>query len=60
MATKWIGTIACRWCGKRCRVGIEKDGRGNTYRLICSTCGLMGQTAFHYPAGEDLARELAS
>ena len=52
MATKWVTELECQWCGEFARVGIEKDGLGNTYRMICDACGIMEQTAFHFPAGE--------
>ena len=54
MATKWVGTVVCAWCNEPTRAGIEKDGKGSTYRLICDSCGMMGQVAFHYPAGQKI------
>ncbi len=60
MGTKWAETlIHCRWCGDEARVGIEKDGKGNTYRVMCSTCGIMLQVGFTYPAGLEIATELS-
>ena len=41
--TKWIDEIECPWCEGKARVGIEKDGAGNTYRVMCSECGAMTQ-----------------
>ena len=52
MATKWIGALDCKWCGKEARVGIEKDGHGKTYRVICDSCGISEQAGFSTPAGE--------
>jgi len=60
MATKWVGEIVCAWCDAQVRVGIEKDGRGSTYRLICPSCGIMSQVAFHYPAGQQITQILRS
>ena len=54
MATKWIGEINCQWCGKSARVGIEKDGQGNTYRVICDFCGISEQAGFTFPAGRKI------
>ena len=54
MAVKWVGEINCRWCGKSARVGIEKDGQGNTYRAICDSCGINEQAGFAYPAGQKI------
>ncbi|MDP6496000.1 MAG: hypothetical protein QGI09_11445 [Dehalococcoidia bacterium] len=58
MATKWVGMLVCQWCGKQARVGIEKEGQGTTYRVMCPECGIMEQVAFHYPAGEKITRIL--
>jgi hypothetical protein len=62
MATKWIGTVECKWCGHQARAGIEKDGKGQTYRIVCGPiyggCGIMEQVAFHHPAGEEIGRLL--
>ena len=41
MAVKWVGKLECRWCGKPARVGIEKDGQGNTTELSVTPCGIM-------------------
>ncbi len=56
MATKWIDEIKCLWCEGKARVGIEKDGTGNTYRVMCSGCGVMTQVGKHYPAGEKITQ----
>jgi len=58
MATKWIDAIECKWCGRPARVGIEKDGRGNTYRVICNSCGVVVQVGRHYPARERITQLL--
>ena len=58
MATKWIGVLNCRWCDKEARVGIEKEGHGNTYRVICDSCGISEQAGFSIPAGEQIAESL--
>ena len=55
MATKWINTITCQWCGGEARAGIEKDGLGNTYRVICRSCGIAEQAGMGFPAGEKIA-----
>ena len=60
MATKWVGNIPCRWCPDRTKVGIEKDGLGSTYRVMCSSCGIMIQVGFNYPAGQQITKELRS
>ena len=58
MGVKWLSKLQCKWCGEAARVGIEKDGRGNTYRIICEGCGIMEQVAFHYPAGVEVTELL--
>ena len=55
MATKWIETIACQWCGGEARVGIEKDGLGSTYRVMCRSCGIAEQAGMAFPAGQKIA-----
>jgi hypothetical protein len=56
MATKWIDEFECLWCESKARVGIEKDGTGNTCRVMCSGCGAMTQVAKHYPAGKRISQ----
>ena len=58
MATKWIDTIECQWCGGQARAGIEKDGKGNTYRVICRSCGIAEQVGMGYPAGQKIDQML--
>ena len=58
MATKWEGEITCRWCGYAARAGIEKDGLGRTYRVMCETCGVTAQVGFDTIAGDKIARLL--
>ena len=58
MATKWINTIKCQWCGGEARAGIERDGEGNTYRVICRLCGIAEQVGMGYPAGQKIAKLL--
>ena len=41
------------------RVGIEKDGHGNTYRVQCTDCGMMSQVGFNYPGGERIRQQIA-
>jgi len=60
MATKWINTIKCQWCGGEARVGIEKDGLGSTYRVMCKSCGIAEQAGMRFPAGEKIAELLAN
>ena len=52
MATKWVGHIKCVWCGGQERVGIEKDGEGRCYRLICNECSVVEQIARDRAAGK--------
>lgn len=58
MATKWVGGVPCRWCQDRAKVGIEKDGLGSTYRVMCPSSGVMTRVGFNYPAGQSLAEDL--
>ena len=58
MATKWVSTMDCKWCQGTARVGIEKDGRGQTYRVICAECGISEQAGMSFPAGEEITRFL--
>ena len=58
MATKWINTIKCQWCGGEARAGIERDGEGNTYRVICRSCGIAEQVGMGYPAGKKIDQML--
>ena len=58
MATKWIGELACKWCEKESRVGIEKDGEGRTYRVMCGYCGIVEQAGFSTAAGQQIAKAL--
>ena len=58
MATKWIDTIKCQWCGGEARAGIERDGLGSTYRVICRSCGISEQAGMAYPAGQKIAELL--
>ena len=58
MATKWIGERACKWCEKESRVGIEKDGEGRTYRVMCGYCGIVEQAGFSTAAGQEIAKAL--
>ena len=55
MATKWIEELACKWCERECRVGIEKDGEGRTYRVMCGYCGIVEQAGFSTSAGQQIA-----
>ena len=59
MATKWMGTILCRWCDGEAKAGIEKDGKGRTYRVMCSTCGVSEQMGRELPAGKMVASLLS-
>ena len=58
LATKWVSTIECKWCRESARVGIEKDGQGQTYRVMCKTCGINEQAGMTFPAGEQITRDL--
>ncbi len=58
MATKWTGTFLCRWCEAKARAGIEKDGKGRTYRVMCPSCGVSEQMGMNQPAGLKVARLL--
>ena len=60
MAVFWKGRMLCPWCQESARVGIEKDGIGKTYRLICDTCGLNAQVGMRTPAGRKVASALYS
>ena len=60
MATKWIDTIKCQWCGGEARAGIERDGHGSTYRVICRSCGISEQAGMAYPAGQKIDQMLKS
>lgn len=60
MAVKWKGEVPCRWCGWPARAGVEKDGEGRTYRVMCPKCGVVSQIAFRAPAGERIALQLAA
>ena len=50
--------MKCPWCGEPARAGIEKDGLGKTYRLICDTCGLNAQVGIRTPAGRKVKNAL--
>ena len=58
IAMKRVGSIPCRWCQNKTKVGIEKDGMGSTYRIMCPGCGVMTQVGFNYPAGQRIAADL--
>ena len=58
MATKWINTIKCQWCGGEARAGIEKDRLGSTYRVLCRSCGIAEQAGMAYPAGQKIGQML--
>ena len=60
VAVKWMGTIPCRWCGKDARAGIEKDGKGSTYRAICDWCGINEQAGIAFPAGKKIIELLGA
>ena len=60
MAVKWLGEIKCAWCGKNAKAGIEKDGLGRTYRVICPGCGISSQSGFDYPSGRMIAKALSN
>jgi hypothetical protein len=59
MATKWVGAIECLWCGGKARAGIEQDGEGRCYRVVC-TCGANTQAGRDFPTGIKIAQMLAS
>lgn len=50
--------MVCKWCKGMARVGIEKDGHGQTYRVICAQCGITEQAGMTFPAGEEITRML--
>jgi len=56
LATKWVSTMKCKWCQGEARVGIEKDGQGQTYRVICAECGISEQAGMNFPAGQEITR----
>ena len=58
MATKWIDTLTCQGCGGEARAGIEKDGLGSTYRVLCRSCGISEQVGMGYPAGQKIDQML--
>jgi len=58
LATKWVSTMDCKWCQGTARVGIEKDGQGRAYRLICAGCGISEQAGMSFPAGKEITRFL--
>ena len=57
MAVKWLGKVRCRYCDAEARVGRERDGLGQTFRVICR-CGANVQVGIHTPAGEQVAGAL--
>ncbi len=58
MAVKWLGEIQCPWCDGKARAGVEKDGNGRTYRVICVGCGATTQAGRNLPAGRKIAQLL--
>ncbi len=48
--------MQCKWCQGEARVGIEKDGQGQTYRVICAECGISEQAGMNFPAGQEITR----
>ena len=55
MAVKWIGEIKCPWCGSTSRVGIERDGQGRCFRVICDNgCGAVTQAGRELVAGQKI------
>ena len=55
MATMWMGAILCKWCDQQARAGIEKNGQGKTYRVMCRNCGISSQVGMDLPAGRKVA-----
>ena len=60
MAVYWKGRMKCPWCQESARAGIEKDGLGKTFRVICDTCGLNAQVGLRTPAGRKVQYALHS
>ena len=52
---KWIGEISCVWCGSSSRVGIEGDGQGRCFRVICDNgCGAVTQAGRELVVGQKI------
>ena len=61
MAVKWIGEINCVWCGSSSRVGIEGDGQGRCFRVICDNgCGAVTQAGRELVVGQKIQALLNS
>ncbi len=55
VAVKWIGEINCVWCGRSSRVGIEGDGQGRCFRVICDNgCGAVTQAGRELVVGQKI------
>jgi len=58
MAVKWMGEIECFLCGEKANAGIEKDGVGRTWQVICPSCGASTQAGRNLVAGGVIAKAL--
>ena len=55
VVVKWIGEINCVWCGSSSRVGIEGDGQGRCFRVICDNgCGAVTKVGRELVVGQKI------